>query len=88
MFAIGGDPAASTSWRRGAVYAVARTGFRREWGHEWVNPSAVRPLLSVLVGPEDFPLRESVIGLSGQDEFRRVTHHLRAAKRARKVAAR
>jgi hypothetical protein len=83
MFAIGGDPAASTSWTRGAVYAVPRSGFRREWGHEWVSPRAVRPLLRVLVRPQDFPLREAVIGLSGRDELRRVSHHLRAAKRKR-----
>ena len=84
MFAIGGDPSAPTSWTRGAVYAVPRSGFRREWGHEWVRPSAVRPLLRVTVGPEDFPLRDAVIGLSGPDEFRRVSHHLREAKRERR----
>ena len=83
MFAIGGDPAASTSWTRGAVYAVPRSGFRSEWGHEWVSPRAVRLVLRVPVGPDDFPLR---IGLSGPDEFRRVSHHLRAAKRKRKAA--
>ena len=87
MFAIGGDPAASSSWTEGAVYALSRTGFRREWGHEWVNPEPVRPELRVPVRPEDFPLRDAVIGLSTPEEFRRVSHHLRAAKRARRAAA-
>lgn len=83
MFAIGADPAASSSWTRGAVYALPRAGFRREWGHEWVNAEPVRPLLRVPVGPEDFPLHDAVIGLSTPEEFRRVSHHLRAAKRMR-----
>ncbi len=83
MFAIGGDPASPASWTRGVVYALPRAGFRREWGREWVNARPVRPLLRVLVGPEDFPLRDSVIGLSAPGEFRRVGHHLRAAKRKR-----
>ncbi len=83
MFAVGGDPRATSSWTRGAVYALPRDGFRREWGNEWVNPRPVRPELCVPVGPDDFPLRETVIGLSGPDEFRRVGRHLRAAKRER-----
>jgi hypothetical protein len=62
MFAIGADSAAAASWTRGAVYALPRAGFRREWGHEWVRAEPVRPLLRVPVGPEDFPLHESVIG--------------------------
>ena len=82
MFAIGGDPAAETSWTRGAVYALPGAGFRREWGREWATDQPVRPLFRVPVGPDDFPLRDAVVGLSGADEFRRVTHHLRAAKRA------
>jgi hypothetical protein len=83
MFAIGGDPSASGSWTEGAVYALPRAGFRREWGHEWVNPHPVRPELRIPVRPEDFPLRDVVIGLSGPEEFSRVSHHLRAAKRQR-----
>lgn len=83
MFAIGGDPASPSSWTRGAVYVLPRAGFRREWGHEWVTARPVRPLLRVLVGPEDFPLRDTVVGLSTPDEFRRVNRHLRAAKRER-----
>jgi hypothetical protein len=83
MFAIGGDPTVSASWTEGAVYALPRDGFRREWGHEWVNARSGRPELCVPVSPDDFPLRDSVIGLSGPDEFRRVRDHLRAAKRER-----
>jgi hypothetical protein len=83
MFAIGGDVAASTSWTRGTVYVLPRAGFRREWGHEWVSSKAVRPLLRIPVGPDDFPLRDTVIGLSSPEEFRRVSHHLRTAKRER-----
>lgn len=83
MLAIGGDPAAPTVWTEGVVYAVKRAGFRREWGHEWVNARPVRPELRVVVRPEDLPLRNAVIGLSDQAEFRRVNHHLRAAKRER-----
>jgi hypothetical protein len=82
MFAIGGDPAASAWWTRGAVYALPRAGFRREWGQEWVTPEPVRPLLRVLVGPEDFPLRDIVVPAT-PDEFRRIIPHLRAAKRQR-----
>jgi hypothetical protein len=83
MFAIGADPQSPSSWAEGVVYAVPRTGFRREWGHEWVNPEPARPVLRIPVGPEDFPLRDAVVGLSGPEEFRRVSHHLRAAKRER-----
>jgi hypothetical protein len=83
MFAIGGDSASPDSWTTGMVYALPRAGFRREWAHEWVNPRPARPVLRVPVTPEDFPLREAVVGLSGEEEFRRVAHHLRAAKRAR-----
>jgi hypothetical protein len=88
MFAIGGDAAASTSWTRGAVYALPRSGFRREWGHEWVSSDAVRPLLRLPVGPDDFPLRDTVVGLSSPEEFRRVSHHLRIAKRERAATMR
>ena len=88
MFAIGGDPGSADSWTRGVVYVLPRAGFRREWGHEWVTDEPVRPLLRVPVGPADFPLRDAVVGLSGPEEFRRVSHHLRAAKRERAAARR
>jgi hypothetical protein len=80
-FAIGADPAAPTSWTRGAVYALPRAGFHREWGREWVNGSAVRPLLRVLVGPEDFPLRESVVAMWPGEGFRSFRRRLQAARR-------
>jgi hypothetical protein len=83
MFAIGGDADAPETWTRGTVYALPRAGFRREWGNEWVSAEPARPVLRVPVGPDDFPLRHAVVGLSGPDEFRRVSHHLRAAKRDR-----
>jgi hypothetical protein len=83
MFAIGGDPTAAASWTRGTVYALPRAGFRREWGHEWVNARPVRPLLRVPVVPEDFPLRDHVLGLSTPEEFRRIVPLLRAGKRER-----
>jgi hypothetical protein len=86
MFAMNHDPAATSSWRCGVVYAVRRTGFAREWGNEWVNAEAVRPVLRVPVDPDDFPLRDAVAELSSEQDFRRVTHHLRAAKRARAAA--
>ena len=82
VFAIEGEPASQLSWTQGMMYAVPRKGFTREWGNEWVSPRAVRPVLRVPVRPEDFPLRAAVVGLSGPEEFRRVFHHLRAAKRA------
>jgi hypothetical protein len=85
-FAIASDPADPASWTRGAVYALPRDGFRREWGREWVSPDAVRPVLRVLLGPEDFPLREAVIAATPA-QFRRIFAHLRAAKRARAAAA-
>jgi hypothetical protein len=83
MFAVQADPTASSSWTRGAVYALPRAGFRREWGNEWVSREPARPLLRVPVGPEDFPLRHAVLGLSSEGEFRRVIPLLRAAKRER-----
>jgi hypothetical protein len=83
VFAIEGDPASSLSWTPGAMYAVPRDGFRREWGNEWVSSRVVRPVLQLPVQPDDFPLRSTVVGLSGPEEFRRVFHHLRAAKRTR-----
>lgn len=82
MFALGGDGAAATSWTRGAVYALPRAGFRREWGQEWVSAEPVRPVLRVPVGPEDFPLRDVAVGATAA-EFRHVIPHLRAAKRKR-----
>ena len=82
VFAIEGEPASQLSWTQGMMYAVPRAGFAREWGNEWVSPHAIRPILRVPVRPEDFPLRTAVVGLSGPEEFRRVFHHLRAAKRA------
>ena len=81
-FAIGEDPAEPASWTRGAVYALPRAGFRREWGQEWVNPDPVRPALRVLVGPQDFPLRDTVVAAT-LEQFRRIFPHLRAAKRER-----
>jgi hypothetical protein len=80
---VNGDPVDADVWTDGAVYAVARGGFRREWGSEWVTERPVRPELRVLVGPQDFPLADVVIGLSTADEFRDVRRHLRAAKRQR-----
>ena len=81
-FATGSDPADPVSWTRGAVYALPRSGFRREWGREWVSDQPVRPLLRILVGPEDFPLRHAVVAAT-PEQFRRVFAHLRAAKRER-----
>ena len=58
MFRVfGADPHDETTWTSGAVYAVARDGFRREWGNEWLAGNEVAPVLRVLVQPSDFPLR-------------------------------
>jgi hypothetical protein len=76
------NPDARIPWTQGAVYALPRTGFRREWGNEWVSPEPVRPLLRVLVGPEDFPLADAVLVVS-PGETRRLIARLRAAKRER-----
>ena len=81
-FATGSDPADPASWTRGAVYALPRSGFRREWGREWVSGQPVRPLLRILVGPEDFPLRHDVVAVT-PEQSRRIFAHLRAAKRER-----
>ena len=48
------------TWTHGAVYAVPRDGFWREWGNEWLRSTEVTPVLRVLVRPSDFPLREVV----------------------------
>lgn len=83
MFAIVADPAAEETWARGVVYALPRDGFRHEWGNEWVSEHRVQPHLRIPVAPADFPLRESVVGLSDAAELRRVIRHLRASTRAR-----
>jgi hypothetical protein len=85
-FATSSDPADTASWTRGAVYALPRDCFRHEWGREWVKADAVRPVLRVLVGPEDFPLREAVVRAT-PEQFGRIFAHLRAAKRARETTA-
>ena len=60
MFRVfGADPHDETTWTNGAVYAVARDGFRREWGNEWLAGNEVAPVLRVLVQPSDFPLRDA-----------------------------
>ena len=79
---VDADPAAATSWTPGAVYALPRSGFRREWGTEWVSPEPVEPLLRVLVRPEDFPLREVAIGVSPGEGFRSMRRRFRAARDA------
>ena len=61
MFRVfGADPRDETTWTHGAVYAVSREGFRREWGNEWLTGEEVTPVLRVLVQPSDFPLRHIV----------------------------
>ena len=85
VFVITADPAAAATWTDGAVYAMRRPGFRHEWGNEWVNPGPVRPVLRVLVRPEDFPLRNVVVGVSSPDELRHAGRHLREAKRERRL---
>lgn len=77
LFATVGEPA----WTDGAVYAVARTGFRREWGREWVCAQPARPVLRVLVRPEDFPLRGDVVAM---DDFAGLPRRFREAARARR----
>lgn len=83
MFAIVADPAAEDTWTRGVVCALPRDGFRHEWGNEWVSEHRVQPLLRVPVTPADFPLRDSVVGLSDPAELRRVIGHLRSSTRTR-----
>lgn len=83
LFAVFGDAAAPETWTDGVVYALPRDGFRREWGNEWVCPTPVRPLLRVHVRPDDFPLRDTVVGLGAPLRVRDVIRRLRAAKRER-----
>jgi hypothetical protein len=83
LFAIYGDPAEPSTFTNGVVYALPRDGFRREWGNEWVNPAPVQPQLRIHVQPADFPLLETVVGLSSPEGIRDVIRRLRAAKRAR-----
>lgn len=56
----GAHPHEGATWTHGAVYAVPRDGFRREWGNEWIRSTEVTPVLRVLVRPSDFPLRHVV----------------------------
>jgi len=83
VFALFGDPSAPTTWVDGVVYALPPAGFRREWGNEWVSPDSVRPQLRVRVGPTDFPLLDTVVGLTSPLGFRQMVRRLRAAKRGR-----
>jgi hypothetical protein len=85
VFAIGADPAAPASWTPGMMYALPRAGFRREWGRELVSPTPARPVLRIPVKPEDFPLREAVVGAEPAD-FKRIFKHLRAAKNSSQPA--
>jgi hypothetical protein len=59
---FGADPHEEATWTQGAVYAVQRAGFWHEWGNEWLLGTEVVPVLRVLVGPNDFPLRHVVAG--------------------------
>jgi hypothetical protein len=84
IFALfGADPASASSWSRGTVYALPRAGFRREWGHEWVSRTPVRPLLQVPLGPEDFPLRDAVVAASPGEGLLGLRRRLRATKEQR-----
>ena len=83
LFAVFGEFAPDSTFTDGVVYALPRAGFRREWGNEWVHPQAVRPELRIHVRPADFPLLDTVVGLSSPLGFRGVIGQLRAAKRQR-----
>jgi hypothetical protein len=83
VFALFGAPSEPDTWVDGVVYALPRQGFRREWGNEWVSPDAVRPRLRIPVQPTDFPLVDTVVGLTSPPAFREIIRRLRAAKRAR-----
>ena len=83
VFGLFGDPAAPATWTRGAVYALPRDGFRREWGNEWVNAAPVRAHLRIPVEPADFPLLDTVVGLSVPAGVRSVIRALRSGKQAR-----
>ena len=48
-----------------------------------MNPDAVRPQLRIQVRPADFPLLDTVVGLSSPKGVRDVIRQLRAAKRER-----
>jgi hypothetical protein len=83
LFAVLGEPAAESTFTDGVVYALPRAGFRREWGNEWLNPDSVSPQLRVHVQPADFPLLDTVVGLSSPSGVRQAIRRLRAAKRGR-----
>lgn len=83
LFAVVGAPTNGSTFTDGVVYALPRAGFRREWGNEWVSAEAVRPQLRIHVRPADFPLLDTVVGLSSPLGVRRVVRQLRAAKRKR-----
>ena len=78
--ALYGDPESPATWTDGVVYAVPRTGFRREWGNEWVSSEAVRPQLRIPVQPTDYPLRHTVVGLTSSLGVRGAIRRLRAAR--------
>lgn len=78
--AVYGDPAAPATWTDGVVYALPRTGFRREWGNEWVSSAPVQPRLRIPVQPTDYPLRHTVVGLAPSLGVRGVIRRLRAAR--------
>ena len=78
--AVYGDPESASTWTDGVVYALPRTGFRREWGNEWVSSEAVQPKLHIPVQPTDYPLRDTVVGLTPSLGVRGVIRRLRAAR--------
>ncbi len=64
LFVITADPAAATTWTDGAVYAMRARRVPARVGKRVGEPGPVRPVLRVLVRPEDFPLRHVVVGVS------------------------
>ena len=78
--AVFGDPASPATWTDGVVYALPRTGFRREWGNEWVSSEPVQPQLRIPVRPTDYPLRHTVVGLTPSLGVRGVIRRLRSAR--------
>ena len=87
VFAVRGDVSLPSALTNGVVYALARDGFRREWGNEWVRPEPALPELRIPVRPADFPLLDAVAVLSAPMGFRSVIRDLRGAKHANSASS-
>ena len=83
---VGADPADETSWTRGAVYALPRDGFRREWGQEWVKGTGSGPSCACSSGRKTFRCEPRWSRPVPGDGFLSIRRRLQAARASSRTA--